>query len=112
MQGSLRFTNVQFAYPTRREKPVFQSGEFSAGVEFFTSSEGFNMEIPAGKSIAIVGQSGSKRVCSYTGSHPALSLCREGGKSTVIQLIERLYDPDSGSVSADGHDLKELNVKW
>ena len=47
---------------------------------------------PAGHTIALVGVSGS-------------------GKSTVISLIERFYDPLSGVVKLDGVDLKELNVK-
>ena len=34
------------------------------------------------------------------------------GKSTAIQLVERFYDPDSGMVTLDGVDLRELNVKW
>lgn len=39
-------------------------------------------------------------------SHP----CQ--GKSTGIQLIARFYDPISGSVTMDGNDLRDLNVKW
>merc|ERR1712216_158955 len=34
------------------------------------------------------------------------------GKSTAVSLGERFYDPDSGSVTLDGTDLKELNVRW
>lgn len=41
-----------------------------------------------------------------------LCLCSGGGKSTVVQLLERFYDPSSGSISLDGHELKDLNVKW
>ncbi|CCX10116.1 Similar to Multidrug resistance protein 1A; acc. no. P21447 [Pyronema omphalodes CBS 100304] len=47
----------------------------------------------AGKSTALVGASGS-------------------GKSTIIALAERWYDPESGSVELDGRDLKSLNLKW
>jgi ABC-type proline/glycine betaine transport system ATPase subunit len=35
-----------------------------------------------------------------------------GGKSTIIQLLERFYDPSSGKITLDGIDLKSLNVKW
>ncbi|RWV95149.1 hypothetical protein GW17_00042252 [Ensete ventricosum] len=34
------------------------------------------------------------------------------GKSTAIALLERFYDPDSGSVLLDGVDIKELKVRW
>ena len=34
------------------------------------------------------------------------------GKSTIIALLERFYDPTSGSVSLDGADLRTLNLKW
>ncbi|KIM82065.1 hypothetical protein PILCRDRAFT_483988 [Piloderma croceum F 1598] len=52
-----------------------------------------SLTFPAGKTAALVGASGS-------------------GKSTVISLVERFYDPLSGVVKLDGVDLKELNVKW
>lgn len=49
--------------------------------------------IPAGKATALVGASGS-------------------GKSTIVGLIERFYDPVGGSVYIDGHDVKDLNLRW
>nr|CDS29071.2 ATP binding cassette subfamily B (MDR:TAP) [Hymenolepis microstoma] len=55
--------------------------------------ENFNMRIKAGQTIAIVGPSGS-------------------GKSTVIQLLQRFYDPIEGQVLIDGHDIRELDLKW
>ncbi|RHY26778.1 hypothetical protein DYB32_007306 [Aphanomyces invadans] len=54
---------------------------------------GYTLSIPAGQTIALVGASGS-------------------GKSTIVALLERFYDPTSGRVSLDGHDLKTLNVPW
>ncbi|KAI0267305.1 P-loop containing nucleoside triphosphate hydrolase protein [Gloeopeniophorella convolvens] len=52
-----------------------------------------SLSFPAGKTAALVGASGS-------------------GKSTVISLVERFYDPLSGVVRLDGVDLRDLNVKW
>lgn len=54
---------------------------------------GFSLSIPSGTTAALVGQSGS-------------------GKSTVISLIERFYDPESGEVLIDGINLKEFQLKW
>ncbi|OIW14039.1 hypothetical protein TanjilG_11384 [Lupinus angustifolius] len=54
---------------------------------------GFSFYIPSGTTAALVGQSGS-------------------GKSTIISLLERFYDPDSGEVLIDGVNLKSFQVRW
>ncbi|GAV90154.1 ABC_tran domain-containing protein/ABC_membrane domain-containing protein [Cephalotus follicularis] len=54
---------------------------------------GFCLYIPSGTTAALVGQSGS-------------------GKSTVISLIQRFYDPEAGEVLIDGINLKEFQLKW
>lgn len=51
------------------------------------------LEIHAGKMVAIVGESGS-------------------GKSTIISLLQRFYDPNSGHITLDGHDIRKLSLKW
>lgn len=53
----------------------------------------FSLSIPAGSVTALVGSSGS-------------------GKSTVVSLLLRLYDPISGAISLDGHDIRQLNPGW
>ncbi|KAG8303965.1 ATP-binding cassette, sub B (MDR TAP), member [Homalodisca vitripennis] len=55
--------------------------------------KGISFKVKAGESVALVGGSGS-------------------GKSTTIQLLERFYDPDSGSVTLNGVDLKNLDLRW
>lgn len=55
--------------------------------------DGFNLEVPAGKVTALVGASGS-------------------GKSTIVSLVERFYDPDAGAAYLDDIDLRDLNLKW
>ncbi|KAI8372233.1 P-loop containing nucleoside triphosphate hydrolase protein [Choanephora cucurbitarum] len=57
-----------------------------------TVLEDFSLTIQRGMTVAFVGSSGS-------------------GKSTTVQLLQRFYDPLSGSISIDGHDLKDINVK-
>jgi ABC-type multidrug transport system fused ATPase/permease subunit len=71
----IRFRNVTFAYP-------------SAGGRVL---EGFDLTIPAGSSLAIVGQNGA-------------------GKTTLAKLLCRLYDPQAGSIEVDGVDLRELDI--
>ena len=55
--------------------------------------KGLSLTFCSGKTTALVGASGS-------------------GKSTIVSLIERFYDPTSGCVKLDDHDIKTLNVKW
>ncbi|CAO2044867.1 unnamed protein product [Urochloa humidicola] len=53
----------------------------------------FSLHVPAGHTVALVGSSGS-------------------GKSTVIALLERFYDPSAGQVTLDGVDIRRLRLKW
>ncbi|KAI3790865.1 hypothetical protein L2E82_04252 [Cichorium intybus] len=55
--------------------------------------DGFSLTIPSGTTTALVGQSGS-------------------GKSTIISLIERFYDPQGGQVIIDAINIKEYNLRW
>jgi ATP-binding cassette subfamily B protein len=71
---SIRFERVTFAYPGGSER-VF---------------DGLDLEIAAGRSLAIVGENGA-------------------GKTTLIKLLTRLYDPDGGRITVDGIDLRELD---
>ncbi|CAN0230516.1 unnamed protein product [Ascophyllum nodosum] len=55
--------------------------------------KGFNLEVDPGTTVALVGASGA-------------------GKSTVVSLLERFYDPDEGVVTLDGVDVRALNIQW
>ena len=72
----IRFRDVTFAYPAE------------PGV---TVLDRFDLTIPAGSSLAIVGQNGA-------------------GKTTLAKLLCRLYDPRSGAVEVDGTDLRDLDL--
>jgi ATP-binding cassette subfamily B (MDR/TAP) protein 1 len=54
---------------------------------------GYDLNVGRGQTVALVGASGS-------------------GKSTAIALLERFYDPLSGSVTLDGHDVRGLSLPW
>lgn len=58
-----------------------------------TVLEDFSLSVPAGKVTALVGQSGS-------------------GKSTIVGLIERWYNPNSGTIKLDGRPIDKLNLNW
>ncbi|XP_063564721.1 phosphatidylcholine translocator ABCB4 isoform X4 [Gorilla gorilla gorilla] len=55
--------------------------------------QGLSLEVKKGQTLALVGSSGC-------------------GKSTVVQLLERFYDPLAGTVLLDGQEAKKLNVQW
>ncbi|XP_015708893.1 ATP-dependent translocase ABCB1-like isoform X4 [Coturnix japonica] len=55
--------------------------------------QGLNLEVGKGQTLALVGSSGC-------------------GKSTVVQLLERFYDPLSGEIVFDNKDAKTLNIQW
>lgn len=78
LDGTLELKNVKHIYPSRPEVVVI---------------EDMNLVIPAGKTTALVGASGS-------------------GKSTIVGLVERFYDPVGGEVLLDGHNVQDLNLRW
>ncbi|XP_006779228.1 PREDICTED: multidrug resistance protein 1 [Myotis davidii] len=55
--------------------------------------QGLSLEVKKGQTLALVGSSGC-------------------GKSTVVQLLERFYDPLAGTVRIDSKEIKQLNVQW
>ncbi|KAG6252487.1 hypothetical protein E4U49_007718 [Claviceps purpurea] len=78
LQGNIRLENIKHIYPSRPEVVVMDD---------------VTLEIPAGKTTALVGASGS-------------------GKSTIVGLVERFYDPVQGSVFLDGKNIETLNLRW
>ncbi|MBW8879341.1 MAG: ABC transporter ATP-binding protein [Acidobacteria bacterium] len=72
----IRFRDVTFAYPSGGSAPVLA---------------GFDLAIPAGSSLAIVGQNGA-------------------GKTTLAKLLCRLYDPQAGAIEIDGVDLRDFDL--
>ncbi|QCD76939.1 ATP-binding cassette [Vigna unguiculata] len=78
ISGDIDFQHVSFSYPTRPHIQIFKD---------------LCLNIPAGKTVALVGGSGS-------------------GKSTVISLLERFYNPHTGRILLNGMDIKEFRLSW
>ncbi len=76
VRGEIRFDDVTFEYAGHKELPVIRN---------------FSLHLPAGKTTAIVGPTGS-------------------GKSTLVKLLLRFYDVQGGRILLDGHDIRELQV--
>ncbi|MFF9840301.1 ABC transporter ATP-binding protein [Streptomyces sp. NPDC013740] len=79
LRGEIAFENVSFAY----------GGD--AGDGEGAALTGIDLRIPAGQTVAFVGETGA-------------------GKSTLVKLVARFYDPTGGRVTADGTDLRELDL--
>lgn len=75
VRGEIGFSGVGFSYPERE-----------------IVLEGIDFAIPAGKTVGLVGSTGS-------------------GKTTLVRLLLRFHDPDTGAVTLDGHDIRELTLQ-
>lgn len=82
IKGKIEFINVSFAYPAGPNDK-----------ENKPIFENLNFEVEAGTKVAIVGESGS-------------------GKSTIVNLLERLYEIDSGNISVDGVNLLDIDLQY
>lgn len=78
VEGTIELRDIKHIYPSRAEVVVMKD---------------VNLIVPAGKTTALVGASGS-------------------GKSTIVGLVERFYDPVGGEVYLDGHKVSSLNLRW
>jgi len=77
MTGDVEFRDISFKYPDGEEMVI----------------EHFNLTVPAGNTVAIVGETGA-------------------GKSTLVNLLCRFYEPTEGQVLIDGRDLRERSQLW
>jgi ATP-binding cassette subfamily B protein len=107
LRGEITLDHVRFAYPSFTPGPGLSGGPRIerrgpkdprslrvAEAETFRPPEalrGIDLHIEAGETVALVGQTGA-------------------GKSTVMKLLARFYDPDQGAVRVDGHDLRTLDL--
>ena len=85
LSGAIEFRDVSFAYQPQRED------EDPDGEPARLTLQSVSFTLEAGEVVALVGHSGA-------------------GKSTIAQLLPRLYDPQSGAVLVDGHDIRAFTV--
>ena len=108
LHGELTFTKVRFSYPSALDRAGFDRGR---GAERRGPADArppesrdaawkqppealreIDLQVGVGESVALVGETGA-------------------GKSTVMKLVARFYDPDEGSVQADHHDLRSVDLR-
>lgn len=77
IRGDVEFRDVSFRYPDGQEMVL----------------EHFSLKVPAGTSVAIVGETGA-------------------GKSTLVNLVCRFYEPTEGEVLIDGRDVRDRSQLW
>jgi len=75
VRGEIKFDDVRFSYSSKG-----------------TALNGIDLDIAAGKTVALVGPSGA-------------------GKSTILNLIPRFYDPQGGTVTIDGQDVRDVTLE-
>ncbi|HET9258255.1 MAG TPA: ABC transporter ATP-binding protein, partial [Pseudonocardiaceae bacterium] len=86
LRGEIALEGVRFAYP------ALAGSVHPPGAQPPEALRGITLRIAGGETVAIVGPTGA-------------------GKSTVMKLLARFYDPDVGHVRADGHDLRSLELR-
>ncbi|MEE1928215.1 ABC transporter ATP-binding protein [Streptomyces sp. TRM 70351] len=79
-KGEITFRDVSFHYRAADGTPLAEA-----------ALDGVSLTIPAGQTVAFVGETGA-------------------GKSTLVKLVARFYDPASGAVEVDGTDVRELDL--
>jgi ABC-type multidrug transport system fused ATPase/permease subunit len=84
LRGEIEFRDVSFAY----ESPTGDGADGGGRLAL----QGVNFRMAAGESVALVGHSGA-------------------GKSTIAQLLPRLYDPHAGAVLLDGQDIRTFTLE-
>lgn len=77
LHGDIEFRDVSFHYPDGEEQVL----------------EHFNLKVPKGTNVAIVGETGA-------------------GKSTLVNLVCRFFEPTQGQILIDGKDSKERSLQW
>ncbi|MDB5188520.1 MAG: transporter related protein [Candidatus Nomurabacteria bacterium] len=93
LQGKIEFKDVSFAYPYRKSTKEDREEIEGPDKQEDNTVSHISFTIPAGAKIGFVGVSGS-------------------GKSTIVNLMRRFYDPTEGEILIDDVNLKDMNLHW
>ncbi|MFI9624825.1 ABC transporter ATP-binding protein [Streptomyces sp. NPDC052042] len=91
LRGEIAFEDVSFAYGSDTGDGSDDAGDAARAKDAEAALSGVDLRIPSGQTVAFVGETGA-------------------GKSTLVKLVARFYDPTGGRVTADGVDLRRLDL--
>jgi ABC-type multidrug transport system fused ATPase/permease subunit len=89
LRGEIELDDVWFSYARGGDATEDELGDLGETPDW--ALEGIDLHVPAGQTVALVGETGA-------------------GKSTLAKLVARFYDPQRGRLLVDGHDLRELRT--
>ncbi|KIH63939.1 ABC transporter, ATP-binding protein [Ancylostoma duodenale] len=120
LKGKISISNLKFTYPTRPDVPILQSMISSEDSRASRASMSINFSEAAENPSKSPNQTGRLYQCSTVGvsfeANPGETVALVGasgcGKSTIIQLLLRYYNPLDGKITIDGVEMDKINIEF